>query len=182
MSPDSVALIAALLLLAVALFTAWSGGGNYLRFAAMLLAALAAAWLSRLPGLAAAAALIALPLAGAALGLSALARGGARLPQLPATLVLAGALGAGLAALFTGTVMAALLPLALGGGAMVLTNLRSGALLAALSGVLIVAAASAGLSDGLGAASFSLLSAGLFGATFQKRVSTRRGDFSVGAP
>src|SRR5690349_6401227 len=117
MAIDS-SLIAAFLLLSVALFTACSGAGNYLRFAAMLSAALAAACLSREPGLSAAAGLIALPLPGAALGLSALARAGRRLPQLPATLALAGALGAGLGALFTGAVMAALLPLALGGVAM----------------------------------------------------------------
>lgn len=182
MAPDSVALISAVLLLGVALFTAWNGGGNYLRFAAMLCAAVAAAYLSRLPGLAAAAALLALPMTGAALALSALAHAGARLPQLPATLVLAGALGAGLAALLTGTAMAALLPLALGGVAMAIANLRGGAPVAALSGFLIVAASCAGISDGLGAASLGLLAAGLFGSNLQKRVSSRRADLSAGLP
>lgn len=182
MSADSIASISALLLLGVALFTAWNGSGNYLRFAAMLFAALAAAYLSHLPGLAAAAGLIALPLAGAALGLSALARAGIRLPQLPATLTLAAALASGLAALLGGVVMAALLPLALGGVAILIANLRRGAFIAALPGILIVAAASAAISDGLGTASLSLLAAGLFGATLQKRVSSRRADFSAGMP
>lgn len=175
-------LIAAVLLLGTALFTAVSGGGNYLRFAAMLLAALAAAYLSRQPGLAAAAGLIALPLSGAALGLSALARAGTKLPQLPATLALAGALASGLGALFTGTVMAALLPLALGGIAMIAASLKSGAGIAAMAGFLILCAACAGISDGLGAASLSLLAAGLFGANIQKRVSNRRADFSPRMP
>jgi hypothetical protein len=175
-------LIAAVLLLGVALFTAWNGGGNYPRFAAMLCAALATAYLTGVPGLAAAAGLIALPLSGAALGLSAFARTGRRLPQLPATLVLAGALGGGIAALFTGAVMAALLPLAAGGIAMLIAYLRHGAIIPALSGFLIVAAASAGISDGLGAASLGLLAAGLFGAGFQKRLSSRRADLSVSMP
>lgn len=182
MPVDSVALISAVLLLGVALFTAVSGGGNYLRFAAMLLAAPAAAYLSRQPGLAAAAGLIALPLSGAALGLSALARAGTKLPQLPATLVLAGALACGLGALFTGTVMAALLPLALGGIAMSAAGLKDGFSLPAMAGFLILCAAGAGISDGLGAASLSLLAAGLFGANLQKRVSSRRADFSAGTP
>jgi hypothetical protein len=165
MPVDSVALVSAVLLLGVALFTAVSGGGNYLRFAAMLLAAVAAAYLSRQPGLAAAAGLIALPLSGAALGLSALARAGTRLPQLPATLLLAGALACGLGALFTGTVMAALLPLAFGGIAMTAASLKNGFSLAAMAGFLVLCAACAALSDGLGAASLSLLAAGLFGAS-----------------
>lgn len=181
MSPDSAALLAAILLLGTALFTAVHGG-NYLRFAAMLLAAVAAAYLSRQPGLAAAAGLIALPLAGAALGLSALARAGVKLPQLPATLVLAGAFASGLGALFTGTVMAALLPLALGGIAMTAASLKDGFSLAAMAGFLILCAAAAGFSDGLGAASLSLLAAGLFGANIQKRVSSRRADFSPRMP
>lgn len=164
MSADSAALLSAVLLLGVALFTA-TGGGNYQRFAAMLLAALAAAYLSRQPGLAAAAGLIALPLSGAALGLSALARAGAKLPQLPATLVLAAALACGLGALFTGTVMAALLPLALGGVAMIAANLKHGIGMAAMAGLLILCAACAAISDGLGTASMSLLAAGLFGAS-----------------
>jgi hypothetical protein len=181
MAIDS-SLIAALLLLGVALLTAWSGSGNYLRFAAMLCAALAAAWLTGIPGLAAAAGLIVLPLAGAALGLSALARAGQRMPQLPATLVLAGTLGSGLAALLMGVVMAALLPLALGGLVMSIAGLRRGARRSAMAGFLILAAAAAGVSDGLGAASLSLLAAGLFGAGLQKRLSSRRGDLSSALP
>jgi hypothetical protein len=166
----------------VALFTAWSGRGNYLRFAAILCAALAAGYLTAIPGLAAAVGLIALPLSGVALGLSALARAGTRLPQLPATLVLAGALGAGIAALFTGAVMAALLALAAGGIAIIIGCLKSRALVASLSGFLVVAAAASGVSEGLGAASLSLLAAGLFGAGIQKRVSSRPAEFSMRLP
>jgi hypothetical protein len=181
MAIDS-SLIAALLLLGVALFTAWTGAGNYLRFAAMLCAALAAACLSRQPGLAAAAGLIVLPLTGAALGLSVLARAGRKLPQLPATLALAGAFGGGLAALFSGAVMAALLPLALGGVTIVIVCLRSGAFVASVSGLLVAAAAASGVSEGPGAACLSLLAAGLFGAGLQKRVSSRRADLSSALP
>ena len=181
MAIDS-SLIAAFLLLGVALFAAWSGAGNYLRFAAMLCAALAAACLSRQPDLAAAAGLIVLPMTGAALGLSALARAGRKLPQLPATLALAGALGAGLGALFTATVMAALLPLALGGVAMTIAGMRCGAIVPALSGFLVLGCACAAVSDGLGAASFGMLGAGLFGACFQRRVSSRPADLSSALP
>jgi hypothetical protein len=108
-------LAAAAILLIVTLFAGRPGTGNYLRFAAILLAALALAALSDIRGLASAAALIVLPLSGAAMGLSALARTRRRAPQLVAACALASALTAGLFALFTGLVTAALLPLALGG-------------------------------------------------------------------
>ena len=64
---------------------------------------------------------------------------------------LAAALFAGLFALFTGVVTAALLPLAFGGVAMLL----SGRIFTMLPGLLLLAAACAGLSAGLGAALLS---------------------------
>jgi hypothetical protein len=169
---------ASLLLIAAAVFSARPGTGNYLRFAAILCAALAAALLSRVAGLGAAAALVALPLAGAALGLSALARTRRRAPPLAASMALAASLTAGLFAFFTGMVTAALLPLALGGVAMLL----SGRVFAMLSGLLLLAAACAGLSAGLDAALLSLLAASLFGAGLYRRVSSRGAGPASPAP
>lgn len=174
--------VAAVVLLGVALFAAVAGHGNYLRFAAMLCAALAAAFLARVPGLAAAAALIALPLSGAALGLSALARAHRPVPPLLASLALASALVAGLGALFTGLVTASLLPLALGGIGAGFAGLQRKSLIAVSAGFLLAAAACAGWSDGLGAASLSLLAAGLLGVAIQKRVSSRPAQLSLRLP
>ncbi len=84
---------------------------------------------------------------------------------------LAAALFAGLFALFTGVVTAALLPLAFGGVAMLL----SGRIFTMLPGLLLLAAACAGLSAGLGAALLSLLAAALFGAAQPARVEQARG-------
>ena len=88
-------LIAALPLMAASLYAAVTGAGVYLRFAAMLCAALAAALLAALllpghfdAGLAAAVALPVLPLAGVSLGLCAIARCLRPMPALPATLAL----------------------------------------------------------------------------------------------
>ena len=164
--PDPL-VVSAVLLLVAALFAGRPGTGNYLRFAAILCAALALAVLSRIEALAAATALVALPLAGVALGLSALARAGRKLPPLLASIALAGALLAGLVAFFTGSVMPVLLPLALGGVAM----LVSGRIFAMLSGALLLAAASAGLAAGLEAGLLSLLAAALLGAGLYRRAS-----------
>lgn len=176
--PDPI-LIAAMLLLGASLFAGRSGTGDYLRFAAMLSSALALAVLSRVEGLAAAAALVTLPLAGAALGLSALARVGRRSPPLLACLLLALALASGLSALFTGMAAAALLPLALGGLAMLLA---AGRPVTMLSGLLLLAASSAGLGEGMGAGLLALLAAALTGAGLYRRVSSRTAFFVSAAP
>lgn len=175
--PDPI-LIAAMLLLGASLFAGRSGTGDYLRFAAMLSSALALAVLSRVEGLAAAAALVTLPLAGAALGLSALARAGRRSPPLLACLLLALALASGLSALFTGMAAPALLPLALGGLAMLL----AGRPVTMLSGLLLLAASSAGLGEGMGAGLLALLAAALTGAGLYRRVSSRTAFFVAAAP
>ena len=160
-------LIAAVMLLAAALFAGRSGTGNYLRFAAILCAALAVALLSPLEGLAVAAAMFALPLVGVALGLSALARMRRPAPALVASLALAAALACGLGAIFTATVTPVIAPLALGGVVMMI----SARPVLMLSGVLLLAAASAGLGEGLGAGLVSLLAAALLGAGLYSRVS-----------
>jgi hypothetical protein len=167
--PDST-LIAAFLLLGAALFASRPGTGNYLRFAAILCAALAAALVSGVTGLAPAAAFVALPLTGAALGLSALARTRRRAAPLMASMALAAAFTAGLFAFFTATATAALLPLALGGVAM----MASGRIFAMLAGLLLLASACAGWSAGLSAPLLTLLAASLFGAGRYRRVSSRR--------
>jgi hypothetical protein len=171
-------LAAAAILLIVTLFAGRPGTGNYLRFAAILLAALALAALSDIRGLASAAALIVLPLSGAAMGLSALARTRRRAPQLVAACALASALTAGLFALFTGLVTAALLPLALGGAAM----LATGRIFSMLSGLLLVAAACAGWGGGVGAPLLGLLAASLYGAGLYRRVSSKRGSAAPASP
>ncbi len=171
--PDAT-LIAAILLLGAALFAGRTGTGNYLRFAAILCAALALAVLSRVGGLAAAAALVALPLAGAALGLSALARAGRKCPPLLAAFALAAALFAGLATIFIGTVTPVLVPLAFGGVAMML----SGRIIFIASGLLLLAAASAGLSEGLGAGLLAFVAVSLLGAGLYRRVSKMTPSFA----
>ena len=98
------------------------------------------------------------------------AAGWADAAALVASMALAAALTAGLFAFFTATATAALLPLALGGVAMI----ASGRIFAMLSGLLLLASACAGWSAGLSAPLLTLLAASLFGAGLYRRVSSRR--------
>ena len=137
---------------------------------------------SYVPGLDHAVALMILPLGGATLGLFALARFGRKLPALPATLLLGSSLACGIGALLGGSAIIALLPLALGGVAVIFASLHRMALIAALSGMLLFAAACAFTIAGTSAATISLLAAALFGLSVQTFSSKRRADFSVGIP
>lgn len=175
MAVDST-LIAAALLLGSALHAAVCGAGVYLRFAAMLCAALALAVLAHVlaPGLAAAVALPVLPLAGAGLGLSAIARWLRPVPPLPATLVLVTALACGLLALSGANLLFALLPLLLAGVTAAAAALHRAAVTAALAGLLLASSACAFLARGVALPGLLLLAAGLTGFAVQARVSTSR--------
>jgi hypothetical protein len=179
---DSSLLIAAALLLGASVFAWRAGPHDYLRFAAILFAALAVAAVlqSGVPGLAPAladaVALIVMPLGGAALGLFAVARFAKPLPPLAATAALAASLCGGIAALVTGDPLAALLPLALAGVAIVFAALYRLAPVAALSGGLLFAGACAFAGDGAGRAALSLFAAGLFGLSAQRLSSSSRAE------
>jgi hypothetical protein len=175
-------IIAAFLLLAAAMLV--GRGGAYMRFAALLFAALALACCTQVqvPGLGNAVALMILPLGGATLGLFSLARFGRKLPAFPATLLLSASLACGLGALLGGTAILALLPLALGGLVVIFASLHRMALIAALSGMLLVAAACAFTIAGTSMATLSLLAAALFGLNVQTVSSNMPAVFSVSAP
>jgi len=182
-------LIAAALLLGAALYAALAGTGVYLRFAAMLCAALAAALLAALllpgffdPRLAAAVALPVLPLAGVSLGLCAIARCLRPMPALPATLALAAALAGGIAALFGAGLLFALLPLLLAGVAVMVAALHRAAFSLLLAGALLMAAASAFLARGVTLPGVMLLAAALAGFAVQTRASNSRAAFGSAAP
>lgn len=181
--PDS-SLIAAALLLGVSLFAAVNGVGVYLRFAAMLCAALALAVPANavLPGLAGAVALLALPLAGASLGLCAAARLLRPLPPLAATLALVAALGAGLSGLAGAGLAPALLPVLLGGLLAAVAALHRAMLAPLLAGVLLMAAACAVLARGPALPGLVLLAAALAGFAIQRRVSNSGAVLARTAP
>ncbi len=183
MALDST-LIAALPLMAASLYAAVTGAGVYLRFAAMLCAALAAALLVQLllPGFAAAVALPVLPLAGVSLGLCAVARCLRPMPALPATLALAAALAGGIAALFGASLLFALLPLLLGGLAVMVVALHRAAFSLLLAGALLMAAAAAFLARGVTLPGVMLLAAALAGFAVQTRASNSRAAFGSAAP
>lgn len=169
-------LIAAVALLASSLYGAMCGAGVYLRFAAILCAALAIAVAAQLflPGFAGVAALPVLPLAGVSLGLSAIARFLRPLPPLPATLLLLAALGGGVGALFGAGLVFALLPLLLGGLAATIAALHRAAFTGLLTGVLLLASACAFAGAGVTLPGLALLAAALAGFALQTRVSKSR--------
>jgi hypothetical protein len=183
MAPDSLP-IAAAVLLAASLYAAKAGTGVYLRFAAMLCAALAAALPASLllPGLDAAVALPVLPLAGVGLALCAIARCLGPMPALPATLALAAALAGGIAALFGGSLLFALLPLLLGGLAVMAAALHRAVPSLLLAGLLLMAAAAAFLARGVALPGVLLLAAALAGFAAQTRVSNSRAVFGSATP
>lgn len=182
-------LIAAVVLLASALYAALAGGGVYLRVAAILCAALAVAVAAQagLPGptmlqLAGAAALPVLPLAGVSLALSAIARFLRPLPPLPATLLLLAALGGGVGALFGAGLLFALLPLLLGGLAATIAALHRAAIAALLAGVLLMASACAFAGAGVAMPGLLLLAAALTGFSLQTRMSRTRASLVSFSP
>ena len=132
----------------------------YLRFAAMLLAALAAA----APlGLGDVAALLLLPLASASLALSALARFVRPLPQLPATLALVAALMGGIAAMLLGFWVLALVPVAAAALVIVAAALHGVAPVPAVAGAALLASGLGYVEQGAGAGVLLLCAACLVG-------------------
>jgi hypothetical protein len=132
----------------------------YLRFAGMLLAALAA---SSAVGLADTAVLLLLPLSASALMLSALARFAKPLNDFVASTVLVMALAGGLGALLSGNAMLALVPAALASLAIIAAALRAIALSAGLSGAALLASCLACLQSGAGAGVLLFCAAALIG-------------------
>jgi hypothetical protein len=132
----------------------------YLRFAAMLLAALATA----APlGLGDVAALLLLPLASASLALSALARFARPLPQLAATLALVTALMGGIGAMLLGFWLLALLPVAVAGLVIIAAALHGVAPIPAIAGAALLASGLGTVQQGAGAGVLLLCAASLVG-------------------
>ncbi len=133
----------------------------YLRFAAMLLSALA---VSVPCGLADVTALFLLPLAGAALTIFALARFTARpIAAGWAALALVLALGGGLCALVAGWWLAALVPVMLAGLAIIVAAINRMALLPVLAGISLLAAGLVFLEEGVQAGLLLFAAAALAG-------------------
>ena len=163
MLADSIDLIAAAGLFAAAVGAWWlsaplrSRERLYLRFAAVLLAGLAAS----VPfSLADVTVLFLLPLAAGALMVSALA---ARMPVGLAALVLVLALAGGLAALVTGLWPLALLPAVLAGLAIMAAAINGLALMPALAGASLLAAGLVFVEQGAHAALLLFAAAALMG-------------------
>lgn len=165
MAFDSLALIAAVALFGASI-AAWvlvapfkSASRLYLRFAAVLLAALSVTYLA---GLGDIAALFLLPLACVSLALSALARFARPLRNVATTLALITSLASGLAAMLSGIWILALMPVALAALVIVAASLNSMALVAALSGIALFASGLAVL-QGAQTGALLFLAAGLLG-------------------
>jgi hypothetical protein len=171
------------LIAALVLFAACIGGWHMavslkasvrlpLRFAAVLLAALAVAAALRIGDMAA---LLLLPLSSAALALAALARFARPVAQLPATLALVLALAAGLGALVSGYAMPGLVLTLLAGLCIIAAALNALAMPAMLSGVAVVAGGLCFLQAGIGAGALLFAAAALLGIAKSQSVrSTRR--------
>lgn len=162
---DSSALIAAVALFGASV-AAWLLAGPhrstsrlYLRFAAVLLAALS---VTAIAGLGNIAVLFLLPLSCMSLGLSALARFARPLRTVAATLALVAGLVCGLAAMLSGIWILALMPVALASLVIVAASLNSMALVAALSGVAVFASGLATL-QGVQTGTLLFLAAALIG-------------------
>ncbi len=165
MAFDSLNLAAALILFGASI-VAWllaapfkSASRLYLRFGAVLLAALSVTCIA---GLGDIAALFLLPLACASLALSSLARFAQPLRDFAATLALIASLACGLAAMLSGIWILALMPVALASLVIIAAGVNSMALVAVLSGVALFAAGLATL-QGAQAGALLFLAAGLLG-------------------
>jgi hypothetical protein len=136
----------------------------YLRFAAILLAALAVCAAAPGPAqLGAAAALLVLPLAAGALAVAMLARLARRFSGAGASLVLAAMLAMGLVAALTGWVMLALVPVALFALVICAVALGGGAPLAALSALALAGSALVFLQQGARGGMLLFLAAAIVG-------------------
>ena len=131
-----------------------------MRFAAVLLAALAVCVVLDLGG---AAALFLFPLAAAALSVAALARFARRLPDIVASLLLAAGLAIGLAAAVTGWLMLSLVPVVLASLLIGAVALGAMAPLAALGAMALLAAALAFPAQGAAGGVLLFLAAAIIG-------------------
>lgn len=165
-SDSPLLLLSAALLLAIAV-AAWllvaplrPGARVNLRFAAMLLAAIAIA--APLPRIGDAVVLVALPPAAAALSLAALAMFTSHMPAA-AGIAPALALLAGLGAIIAAAPMLAAIPVALAAFVIIAVALQDLAWIGALSGVLLLASLFAFLAGGAGAPLLLFAAAALLG-------------------
>ena len=171
---DSLALVAAAALFAAAVGAWWLSAPLrarerlYLRFAAVLLAALA---VSAPVGLADVTVLFLLPLAAAALMVSTLARFDRALPVGLAALALALALAGGLTALVSGLWPLALLPVMIAGLAVIAAAINSLVLLPVLAGTSLLAAGLVFAEQGARAGLLLFAAAALIGLVPQFRNS-----------
>ena len=132
----------------------------YLRFAAVLLACVAAS----LPlGIANETALFLLPLASASLMIAALARFAAPLPVLAASLALVASLTGGLGAMLWSAPMLALTPVTVAGLAIIAAALNGMAVTACLAGLALLGSGLALLEQGGGGGFLLLCAAALVG-------------------
>jgi hypothetical protein len=180
MTPDSVLLIASSAALFGAGVGAWILAAPmkvtsrlYLRFAAMLLAALAVATPL---GLGDVAALLLLPLGSASLALSALARFARPLPQFPATLALVAALMGGIGAMLLGFWVLALVPVAVASLVIIAAALHGVAPMPVLAGAALLASGLGTVQQGAGAGELLLCAASLIGLARSRQLlrSTNR--------
>jgi hypothetical protein len=166
MATDSLALLCAGLLFAASI-CAWflsapcrAAARLYLRFAAMLFAALA---VSAPLGLSAEVALFLLPLAACALMIAALARFARPLPVLAASLVLIAGLFCGLAAMLRDDAMLALVPVICASLAIIGTALHGMVIIAVLAGTALLASGLVLLEQGAASALLLFAAAALVG-------------------
>lgn len=150
---DSLQLLCALALFAASIGAWWIAGALpvqarlYLRFAAVLLAAIAAA----VPlGISDETALFLLPLASASLMIAALARFAARLPVWVATLALVAGLIGGLSAMLWNFPLLALTQVMVAGLAIIAAALNGTAIMAFLAGVALLGSGLALIEQGAG--------------------------------
>lgn len=143
----------------------------HLRFAAMLLSALAVGSVLALGDVAA---LLLLPLSAPALALGALGRFARAPGPVTATVALVAGLACGLGALVSGFAMPALIVVILSGLCVIAAGLHAMAAIPAVSGVALVAAGLSFLQAGAGAGTLLLMAASVFGlARVQLLRSTR---------
>ena len=166
MTFDSLRLLCAGALFAASIGSWWMTGilparaRLYLRFAAVLLAAVAAS----VPlGISNETALFLLPLAGASLMIAAMARFAAPLPVLVATLALVASLMGGLGAMLWNHPMLALTPVILAGLAIIAAALNGTAAIACLAGLALLGSVLALLEQGAGNGVLLLCAAALVG-------------------
>ncbi|MFO1248675.1 MAG: hypothetical protein U1E93_10755 [Alphaproteobacteria bacterium] len=132
----------------------------YLRFSAMLFAALG---VTRLAGLADVAGLFLLPLAGASLMVAALALFARPLPVFAVCCALVIALACGIAGLISGIAVLALAPVVFAGLAIIAASLNGVAAIPLLAGAALLAAGLAFLQEGAQAGLFLLCAAAILG-------------------